>query len=95
MEFCTYTYPHPRCTLDSKRGCDAPLGRCKANRGIPRLLCTMYQGTFSMRQSITYCGVSAEEPHDTITMRALAEGNTLQGIEGVVDKDTIVNSVTR
>src|SRR5262247_1404547 len=52
-----------------------PLG---ADRGIPRLLCAKCQGIFSVRQGTASFGVRAEEPNDTMAMRALAEGNSLR-----------------
>src|SRR5262249_55259479 len=62
-----------------------------ADRGIPRLLCTRCDGTFSARQGTAYFGVRAEEPNYTIAMRALAEGNSLRGTGRIVeiDKDTV------
>ena len=58
---------------------------------MPRLLCAKCQGTFSVRQGTASFGVRAEEPHDTMAMRALAEGNSLQGPSRIVDvdKDTV------
>ena len=47
----------------------------------------MCQGTFSVRQGTAYFGVRAEEPHYTIAMRALAEGNSLRGTGRIVDGD--------
>jgi hypothetical protein len=72
MECTTCYCPHPQCTHYGKRGFNAHLGHCGADRGIPRLLCTRCQGTFSVRQGTAYFGVRAEEPHFTMTMRALA-----------------------
>jgi hypothetical protein len=60
MEFITCYCPHPQCTHYGKRGFDAHLVRCGADRGIPRLLCTMCQGTFSVRQGTAYFGVHVE-----------------------------------
>ena len=72
---CTPCYcPHPPCTPYGPRGFGTPLVHCGADRGMPRLLCTMCKGTFSVRQGPAYFGVRAEAPHDTIAMRALAEG---------------------
>src|SRR4029450_614511 len=45
-------------------------GRCGADRGIPRLLCTLCQGTFAVRHGTAYCGVRAEAPPYTIARRA-------------------------
>src|SRR5262249_37852223 len=45
------------------------------------------QGTFSVRQGTAYFGVRAEEPNDTIAMRALAEGHSLRGTGRIVDVD--------
>ena len=87
-EFTTCDCPHPQCTHYGKRGVNAHLVRCGADRDIPRLLCTRYQGTFSVRQGTAYVGVRAEEPHDTIAMRAWAEGNALRGTGRIVDVDT-------
>ena len=77
MEFATCSCPTPQCAHHGQRGCGAPLVRRGAGRGLPRLLCTMCQGTFSARQGTAYCGVRAEEPKYTSTMRALAEGNSI------------------
>ena len=57
----------------------------------------MCQGTFSVRQGTAYFGVRAEEPHDTIAMRALAEGHALRGTGRIVDgeKDTVCEWVDR
>jgi IS1 family transposase len=41
-----------------------------------------------VRPGTAYCGVRAEEPHDTIAMRALAEGHSLRGTGRLVDVDT-------
>jgi len=70
MEFTTCYCPHPQCTHYGQRGFDAHLVRCGADRGIPRLLCTMCQGTFSVRHGTAYFGVRAEEPNYTVAMRA-------------------------
>ena len=97
MEFTTCYCPHPQCTHYGKRGFDAHLVRCGADRGIPRLLCTMCQGTFSVRQGTAYFGVRAEEPNYTLAMRALAEGNSLRGTGRIVevDKDTVCDWLDR
>jgi hypothetical protein len=63
-------------------------GRCGADRGIPRLLCTLCQGTFAVRHGTAYCGVRAEAPPYTIARRALAEGHALRGTGRIVDVDT-------
>src|SRR5256885_17073149 len=78
-------------------GEDVHLVRCGADRGIPRLLCTMCQGTFSVRQGTAYFGIRVEEPNYTIAMRALAEGNSLRGTGRIVDvdKDTVCDWVDR
>jgi transposase-like protein len=57
----------------------------------------MCQGTFSARQGTAYFGVRAEEPHYTIAMRALAEGNSLRGTGRIVDvdQDTVCDWVDR
>src|SRR5712691_11607119 len=75
MDLTTCYCLHPQCTHYGTRGFDAHLVRCGADRGIPRLLCTICQGTFSVRQGTAYFGVRAEEPNDTVAMRALEEGN--------------------
>ena len=97
MEFTTCYCPHPQCTHYGQRGFGTHLVRCGADRGIPRLLCTMCQGTFSVRQGTAYFGIRVEEPHDTIAMRALAEGNSLRGTGRIVDvdKDTVCDWVDR
>ena len=97
MEFTTCYCPHPQCTHYGQRGLGTHLVHCGADRGIPRLLCTRCQGTFSVRQGTAYFGVRAEEPNDTIAMRALAEGNSLRGTGRIVevDKDTICDWVGR
>jgi hypothetical protein len=84
MEFTTCYCPHPQCTHYGQRGFGTHLVHCGADRGIPRLLCTMCRGTFSVRQGTAYFGVRAEEPNDTIAMRALAEGNSLRGTGRIV-----------
>jgi transposase-like protein len=97
MEFTTCYCPHPQCTHYGQRGFGTHLVRCGAERGIPRLLCPKCQGTFSVRHGTAYFGVRAEEPNDTIAMRALAEGNSLRGTGRIVevDKDTICDWVDR
>src|SRR5262245_23738485 len=97
MEFTTCYCPHPQCTHYGQRGFDAHLVRCGADRGIPRLLCTMCQSTFSVRHGTAYFGVRAEGPNYTIAMRALAEGNSARGSGriGDVDKDTVCDWVDR
>ena len=64
---------------------------------MPRLLCTRCEGTFSARQGPAYFGVRAEEPHATIAMRALAEGNSLRGPGRIVeiDKETVCDWLDR
>ncbi len=81
MEFTTCYCPHPQCTHYGQRGFGTHLVRCGADRGIPRLLCTRCQGTFSVRQGTAYFGVRAEEP------------NYSRIVE--VDKDTICDWVDR
>ena len=97
MECTTCDCPHPQCPPDGKRGFNAHLGRCGADRGMPRLLCPKCQGTFAVRQGTAYCGVHAEEPHDTMAMRALAAGNSLRGPGRIVagDKDTVCGWLDR
>ena len=91
MAFTTCYGPHPPCPHDGQRGFGTPLVRCGADRGLPRRLCTMCQGTFPVRQGTAYFGIRVEEPHDTSAMRALAEGNALRGTGRIVevDKETI------
>ena len=91
MEFTTSYCPNPQCTHYGQRGFGAHLVCRGADRGIPRLLCTRCEGTFSARQGTAYFGVRAEEPNYTIAMRALAEGNSLRGTRRIVeiDKDTV------
>src|SRR6266849_7249556 len=95
MEFTTCYCPYPQCTHYGQRGFDAHLVRCGADRGIPRLLCTICQGTFSVRQGTAYFGVRAEEPNDTIAMRALAEGNALRSTGRIfeVDKEASITAL--
>jgi transposase-like protein len=97
MEFTTCDCPHPQCTHYGQRGFGTHLVRCGADRGIPRLLCTMCQGTFSVRQGTAYFGIRVEEPNYTSAMRALAEGNSLRGTGRIVevDKDTVCDWVDR
>ena len=91
MEFATCYCPNPQCAHHGKRGFGTHLVRRGADRGVPRLLCTMCKGTFSARQGTAYFGVRAEEPKYSIAMRALAEGNSLRGTGRIVDvdKDTV------
>ena len=97
MELTTCYCPYPQCSHDGKRGFGAHLVGRGADRGIPRLLCTKCKGTFSARQGTAYFGVQAEEMHDTIAMRALAEGNALRGTGRIVevDKDTVCDWLDR
>jgi IS1 family transposase/transposase-like protein len=97
MEFTTSYCPNLQCTHYGQRGFGAHLVRRGADRGIPRLLCTRCEGTFSARQGTAYFGVRAEEPNYTIAMRALAEGNALRGTGRIVeiDKDTVCDWLDR
>jgi transposase-like protein len=97
MESTTCYCPHPQCTHYGQRGFGTHRVHCGADRGLPRLLCTLCKGTFSVRQGIAYFGVHAEEPNSTIAMRALAEGNSLRGTGRIVDvdKDTVCDWVDR
>jgi IS1 family transposase/transposase-like protein len=97
MDFTTCYCPYPQCMHYGQRGFGAHLVHCGADRGIPRLLCTMCQGTFSVRQGTAYFKVRGEEPNDTIAMRALAEGNSLRGTGRIVDvdKDTVCDWLDR
>jgi IS1 family transposase len=54
---------------------------------MPRLLCTMGQGTFAVRQGTASCGIRVEAPHSTIAMRARAEGKARRGTGRIVDVD--------
>jgi transposase-like protein len=97
MEFTTSYCPHLPCTHYGQRGFGTPLVHHGADRGIPRLLCPRCAGTFLARQGTAYFGGRAEEPHDTIAMRALAEGNSLRGTGRIVesDKDTVCDWLDR
>ena len=97
MEFTTSYCPNPQCTHYGQRGFGAHLVCRGADCGIPRLLCTRCEGTFSARQGTAYFGVRAEEPNYTIAMRALAEGNSLRGTGRIVeiDKDTVCDWLDR
>ena len=97
MEFTTSYCPNPQCTHYGKHGFGAHLVRRGADHGIPRLLCTPCEGTFSARQGTAYFGVRAEEPNDTIAMRALAEGNALRSTGRIVavEKDTVCDWLAR
>src|SRR5215468_2420890 len=88
MEFTTSDCPNPQCTHYGQRGFGAHLVQRGADRGIPRLLWTRCEGTFAARQGTAYFGVRAEEPNDTIAMRALAEGHALRGTGRIVEIDT-------
>jgi hypothetical protein len=96
MEFTTCSCPHPPYTHDGRHG-SAPLVRRGVDRGIPRLLYIKCKGTFSGRQGTAYFGVPAEEPNDTIAMRALAEGHSLRGTGRIVEvaKDTVCDWLDR
>jgi transposase-like protein len=91
MECTTCDCPSPQCSHDGKRGFGVHLVCRGADRGIPRLLCTMCHSTFSARHGTAYFGVRVEESNDTTAMRALAEGHALRGTGRIVDvdKDTI------
>lgn len=65
MELTTSYCPNPHCTHYGKRGFGTHLVHRGADRGIPRLLCTRCDGTFSARQGTAYFGVRAEEPNYT------------------------------
>lgn len=97
MELTTSYCPTPHCTHYGKRGFGTHLVHRGADRGIPRLLCTRCDGTFSARQGTAYFGVRAEEPNYTTAMRALAEGNSLRGTGRIVeiDKDTVCDWLDR
>src|SRR5262245_9694442 len=62
MEFTTSYCPNPHCTHYGKRGFGVHLVLRGADHGIPRLLCTRCEGTFSARQGTAYSGVRAAEP---------------------------------
>ncbi len=95
MEFTTSYCPNPHCTHYGKRGFGVHLVRRGADHGIPRLLCTRCEGTFSARQGTAYFGVRAEEPNDTIAMRALAEGHSLRSTGRIfeVDKEASITAL--
>lgn len=97
MEFTTSYCPNLQGTPYGKRGFGTHLVHRGAARGIPRLLCTRCDGTFSAPQGRAYFGVRAEEPHYTIAMRALAEGNSLRGTGRIIeiDKDTVCDWLDR
>ena len=59
MECTTCYCPHSQCIHYGQRGFGTHLVRCGADRGIPRLLCTMCKSTFSVRQGTAYFGVRA------------------------------------
>jgi hypothetical protein len=59
MEFTTSYCPNLQCTHYGKRGFGTHLVHRGADRGIPRLLCTRCDGTFSARQG-TACFESME-----------------------------------
>src|SRR6266478_8222635 len=61
MEFTTCYCPYPQCSHYGKRGFGVHLVCRGADRGIPRLLCTMCHGTFSARQGTAYFGIRVEE----------------------------------
>ena len=50
MEFTTSYCPNLQCTHYGQRGFGTHLVHRGADRGIPRLLCTRCDGTFSARQ---------------------------------------------
>ena len=56
MECSTSYCPNPQCTHYGQRGFGAHLVRRGADRGVPRLLCTRCEGTFSARQGTAYFG---------------------------------------
>ena len=97
MECTTCYCPNPQCTHYGKRGFGAHLVRRGADHGIPRLLCTRCESTFSARRGTADFGVRAEEPNDTIAMRALAEGHALRSTGRIieVDKDTVCDWLDR
>ena len=97
MEFTTSLSAPAMHAIRPTYGFGTHLVRCGADRGIPRLLCTMCKRTFSARQGTAYFGVRAEEPNYTIAMRALAEGNSLRGTGRIVevDKDTVCDWLDR
>jgi hypothetical protein len=54
---CTTSYcPHLQCTPYGQRGFGTHLVHRGADRGIPRLLCTRCEGTFSARRGTAYLG---------------------------------------
>ena len=97
MECTTCYCPHPPWTHDGKRGFGAHLVRRGADHGRPRLLCPRCASTFAARRGTAYCGVRAEEPHDTIALRAVAEGHALRstGRLSEVDTETVCDWLAR
>ena len=97
MEFSTCYCPNKQCLHYGIRGFGDHLARRGCDRGIPRLLCNVCDGTFSVRHGTAYFEIRAEERIYTIAMRALAEGNSLRGTGRIVgvDKDTICNWLDR
>src|SRR5437870_12635650 len=93
MEFTTCYCPHPQCSHYGKRGFGTHLVCRGADRGIPRLLCTMCQGTFSARQGTAYCGVRAEEANYLIACGPWQKV-ILCGVLGVSSMSIRILSVT-
>jgi hypothetical protein len=85
MACTTSECPNPQCTHYGQRGFGAHRVRRGVDRGIPRLLCPRCAGTCAARQGTAYCGARTEEPHDTLAMPALAEGNSFRGTGRIVE----------
>ena len=90
MEYSTCYCPNKQCPDYGVRGFGQHLVRRGRDRGIPRLLCNVCDGTFSARHGTAYFEIRAEERIYTIAMCALAKGNSLRGTGRIVgvDKDT-------
>jgi hypothetical protein len=97
MELTTRYCPNPHGTPYGKRGFGVPLVQRGADHGLPRLRCTRCEGPFSARQGTASCGGRAEEPHDPIALRALAEGHAWRSTGRLVevDQDTVWDWLAR
>ena len=60
MELTTSYCPNPHCVSFGVQGWKQHLVRRGYDRGIPRLLCTHWHRTFSVRQGTAYFGLVAE-----------------------------------
>src|SRR5262245_7160413 len=97
MECATSDCPNPHCTHSGHHGFGVHLIRRGADRGMPRLLCPRGESPLSARQGTASFGVRAEEPHDTIAMRALAAGHAVRSTGRIieVEKDTVCDGLAR